>query len=43
MARLEERMAVHIRDLVSNEDRAAEYFKKEMEAARQARYDIRTR
>jgi hypothetical protein len=43
IARLEERMAVHIRDLVSNEDRAAEYFKKEMEAARQARYDIRTR
>jgi hypothetical protein len=42
-ARVEERMAERIRDLVSNDERAAEYLNKEMEAARQARYDIRTR
>ncbi len=43
VARVEERMADRIRDLISNDERAAEYYNKEMEAARQARYDIRSR
>jgi hypothetical protein len=41
LARIEDRMAERITRLVSNERRAAELLSKELELARQARYDIR--
>lgn len=41
IARVEDRMADRIRDLVPDEERGVELLGKELEAARQARYDIR--
>ena len=41
VARIEDRMAERIRQLVSNDRRAAEMLSKELELARQSRYDIR--
>jgi hypothetical protein len=40
VARVENRMAERIRELVPNDRAAADYLKRELEAARQARYDI---
>ncbi len=40
LARIENRMADRIRALVSNDQKAAEYLRKELEEARQARYRI---
>ena len=40
IARVENRMAEKIRALVSNDKEASEYLKRELEAARQARYSI---
>jgi hypothetical protein len=40
IARVENRMAEKIRELVSNDKQAGEYLKRELEAARQARYRI---
>ena len=42
MARVEERMAARIVELVPDEKQAAEQLKKTMEKARGARYDIRS-
>src|SRR5919201_3632881 len=41
VGRVENRMAEKIRELVSNDKQAGEYLKKELEAARNARYTIR--
>ena len=41
LARVEERMAERIREMVPNEDQAAEQFRKAIEQARSARYEIR--
>jgi hypothetical protein len=43
IARVEDRMADRVRELVSDDDRAAELLKKELEQARQSRYEIRRR
>jgi hypothetical protein len=43
IARVEDRMADRIRELVPDDERAAELLKKELEQARQSRYDIRRR
>ena len=43
IARVEDRMAERIRELVTDDDRAAELLKKELEQARQSRYEIRRR
>ena len=40
IARVENRMADKIRELVSNDKQASEYLRRELEAARQARYSI---
>jgi hypothetical protein len=40
IARVENRMAEKIRELVSNDKQAREYLKRELEAARQARYTL---
>jgi hypothetical protein len=40
IARVENRMADKIRELVTNDKQAGEYLKRELEAARQARYTI---
>jgi hypothetical protein len=40
IARVENRMAEKIRELVSNDQQAREYLKRELENARQARYRI---
>jgi NMD protein affecting ribosome stability and mRNA decay len=40
LGRIELRMAEKIRELVPSEKAAAEYLKKELEAARQSRYEI---
>jgi hypothetical protein len=40
VARVENRMAEKIREMVSNDKQAGEYLKKELEAARGARYTI---
>ena len=41
IARVETRMAEKIRELVTNDKQAGEYLKRELEAARNARYTIR--
>jgi hypothetical protein len=43
IARVEDRMAERVRELVHDDDRAAELLKKELEQARQSRYEIRRR
>jgi len=40
LGRIENRMAERIRGLVSNDEKAAEYLRTELEEARQARYRI---
>jgi hypothetical protein len=40
VARIENRMAEKIREMVTNDKQASEYLKKELEAARGARYTI---
>lgn len=42
IARVEDRMAQRIRDMVPNEREAAEHLKRELEAARGQRYTIKT-
>ncbi|HLQ62191.1 MAG TPA: hypothetical protein VK131_10030 [Candidatus Acidoferrales bacterium] len=41
LGRIENRMAEGIRGLVANDQKAAEYLQKQLEEARQARYQIR--
>jgi hypothetical protein len=41
IARVEDRMAERIVALVPSQEKAAEHLRRELEAARQARYDIR--
>ncbi len=41
VARVEDRMAERVRDLVPDQERAAELLKRSLEQARQSRYDIR--
>ncbi len=41
VARLEDRMAERVRDLVPDQERAAELLQRSLEQARQSRYDIR--
>ncbi|MBO0685599.1 MAG: hypothetical protein J2P45_20780 [Candidatus Dormibacteraeota bacterium] len=43
IARVEDRMAERIRELVPDEERGVELLKRELEQARQSRYDIRRR
>ena len=41
LARVEERMADRIREMVPNQEQAAEQFRKALDQARNARYEIR--
>ena len=41
IARVEDRMGVRIKELVSNERQAVDYLRKELEAARGQRYTIK--
>jgi hypothetical protein len=41
VGRVEDRMAERIRELVTDDDRAVELLKKELEQARHSRYEIR--
>jgi hypothetical protein len=41
LARVEQRMAERIREMVPNQEQAAEQFRKALEQARSARYEIR--
>jgi hypothetical protein len=41
IARVEDRMADRVRELVTDDDRAVELLKKELEHARHSRYEIR--
>jgi len=43
IARVEDRMAERVRELVPDDAQAAELLRKELEQARQSRYDIRRR
>ena len=41
IARVEDRMAERVRELVPDDDRAADLLRKELERARHSRYEIR--